>query len=156
MKSDSFRTESELETINAGEQFGSQLKKGDVVVLQGELGAGKTEFVKGICQFFSVEGLVTSPTFTIINQYSGSSPEGEPLTIYHVDLYRIEKEEELSEVGFDDMVFAHNAIKLIEWPDKAQAMLPDSYWIVSMTPDEENDTGREISITRHLSLQSEN
>jgi len=154
MGQETIRTESEQETINAGEQFGSRLKKGDVVVLKGDLGAGKTEFVKGICQFFNVEGLVTSPTFNIINQYTAKTPEGDALTIYHVDLYRIENDDELTEIGFDDMVFAHNAIKLIEWPERASEMLPESYWVVTMISDPNVDSARDISITKTVSLHA--
>jgi tRNA threonylcarbamoyl adenosine modification protein YjeE len=81
---ETLRSESEEQTIQLGEQFAGQIQRGDVVALYGELGAGKTEFVKGICGFFAVEDLVTSPTFTIINQYAGHSPEGDALKIYHV------------------------------------------------------------------------
>ena len=145
---DKFISESEEQTIQMAEQFATQLQRGDVVVLDGELGAGKTEFVKGICQFFAVDDLVTSPTFSIINQYAGATPGGEPLKVYHVDLYRIESPDQLQEVGFDDMVFAHDAIKLVEWPANASDHLPDSYWRVVIESNEENDDHREITITR--------
>lgn len=154
MEIKTIRSESEEETILIGEQFGSKLKKGDVVILEGELGAGKTEFVKGICRFFNVEDLVTSPTFTIINQYAGETPEGDSITIYHADLYRIERQEDLLQVGFDDMVFTHNAIKLIEWPERAFGLLPDSYWSVKMSSNDESDFVRQITIERHISLHA--
>ncbi|MBL0322087.1 MAG: tRNA (adenosine(37)-N6)-threonylcarbamoyltransferase complex ATPase subunit type 1 TsaE [Ignavibacteria bacterium] len=73
MEALTLRSESESQTILQGEQFAADLQHGDIVALEGELGAGKTEFVKGICRFFAVEDLVTSPTFTIINQYDGST-----------------------------------------------------------------------------------
>ncbi len=141
------RSDSEAETIRHGEQFASLLRCGDVVALDGDLGAGKTEFVKGVCRFFAVGDLVTSPTFSIINQYDGTSPEGQALKIYHVDLYRIDSPEELAEVGFDDMVFAHDAIKLIEWPEKAEHLMPARRWTVQILPDEANDDHRTITIT---------
>ena len=119
----------------------------DVVALEGDLGAGKTEFVKGICRFFAVGDLVTSPTFTIINQYDGAMPDGATLKIYHVDLYRIDSPAELAEVGFDDMVFAHNAIKLIEWPEKAAHLMPAKRWIVSIQSDETDDDARVITVS---------
>ncbi|MCX6141149.1 MAG: tRNA (adenosine(37)-N6)-threonylcarbamoyltransferase complex ATPase subunit type 1 TsaE [Candidatus Kapabacteria bacterium] len=140
------RSASEMETIQQGEQFASQLKHGDIVGLEGELGAGKTEFVKGICRFFAVEDLVTSPTFTIINQHAGTTPDGTPLKIYHVDLYRIGSPADLAEVGFDDMVFAHDALKLIEWPERAEQLMPSKRWIVTITADESDDDARLISI----------
>ncbi|MBC8125297.1 MAG: tRNA (adenosine(37)-N6)-threonylcarbamoyltransferase complex ATPase subunit type 1 TsaE [Candidatus Kapabacteria bacterium] len=141
------RSLSEMETIQQGEQFASQLLHGDVVALEGDLGAGKTEFVKGICRFFAVGDLVTSPTFTIINQYDGAMPDGAPLKIYHVDLYRIDSPAELAEVGFDDMVFAHDAIKLIEWPEKAAHLMPAKKWTVSIQTDETNDEARVITVS---------
>jgi tRNA threonylcarbamoyladenosine biosynthesis protein TsaE len=134
------QTTNEEETIQAGEQFASQLSIGDVVALDGELGAGKTEFVKGVCRFFNVEDLVTSPTFSIINQYQGTDGDGDDLVIYHVDLYRVETSEQLTNIGFDDMVFAHNAIKLVEWSSKAQNLLPNHHWNVVITaPDDVSD-----------------
>lgn len=148
MEVEVLRSESEEETIRLGEQFAGRLQRGDVVALYGELGAGKTEFVKGICQFYAVEDLVTSPTFTIINQYAGQTPGGDDLKIYHVDLYRIESEEQLVNVGFDDMVFAHDGLKLVEWPEHAGKHLPESHWTVRLSPDEENDDVRQIEISR--------
>lgn len=141
------RSESESETIAIAENFASGITRGDTVALVGDLGAGKTEFVKGICRFFSVETLVTSPTFAIINQYDGIMADGDPLKIYHVDLYRIDSPAELAEVGFDDMVFAHDAIKLIEWPDKADHLMPKRYWTVAITNDGLDDTVRLITIS---------
>jgi len=141
------RSESEASTILLGEQFASELQVGDVIALEGDLGAGKTEFVKGICQYFAVADLVTSPTFTIINQYDGEKPDGGTVKIYHVDLYRIDSPAELAEVGFDDMVFAHDAIKLIEWPEKAAHLMPEKRWIVSIQTDESNDDARTITIS---------
>ena len=147
MSVETLRSEGEDQTIAMGEQFATRLHRGDVVVLKGELGAGKTEFVKGICRFLAVDDLVTSPTFSIINQYAGTTPEGEALKIYHVDLYRIESPDELAEVGFDDMVFAHDAVKLVEWPEKAGDHLPESYWSVSLEQQDEDDV-RSIVIDR--------
>lgn len=147
MEALTLRSESESQTILLGEQFAADLQHGDVVALDGELGAGKTEFVKGICRFFAVENLVTSPTFTIINQYDGTLPDGVQVKIYHVDLYRIDSPAELAEVGFDDMVFAHDAIKLIEWPEKAAHLMPQKCWTVAINTDETNDDVRSIVIT---------
>lgn len=146
MEASSLRSLSEDQTIAIGQQFAADLKVGDVVALYGDLGAGKTEFVKGVCSFFNVEDIVTSPTFTIINQYAGETSEGDPVRIYHVDLYRIETMKELADVGFDDCVFAHDAIKLVEWPDKAEHMLP-AHYAVRLMPDPADDNVRIIDIT---------
>jgi tRNA threonylcarbamoyladenosine biosynthesis protein TsaE len=130
------RSHSEAETIQIGQQFADRLRVGDVVALEGDLGAGKTEFVKGVCEYFSVDDLVTSPTFTIINQYAGTTLDGEPLKIYHVD-----------------MVFAHDAIKLIEWPEKAASLMPTRRWDVRITADEHNDDLRHIVITAPVATE---
>lgn len=146
MEDITLRTQNEQQTISAGETFAAQLNSGDVVALVGDLGAGKTEFIKGICKHFAVEELVTSPTFTIINQYNGTTPDGDDVVIYHVDLYRIETLDELTQIGFDDMVFSHGAIKLIEWSDKAADLLPEHHWRVQiLVPDDMLDL-REIHI----------
>lgn len=155
MSVETLRSESEEQTIQIGEQFATRLMRGDLVVLNGDLGAGKTEFVKGICRFLAVDDLVTSPTFSIINQYAGQMPEGDSVKIYHVDLYRIESPDQLVEVGFDDMVFAHDAIKLVEWPEHAGAHLPDAYWSVGLKGDEDDDV-RTITIQRHHGASGDN
>lgn len=147
MEVTTLRSSSERETILQGEQFAAGLALGDVVALEGDLGAGKTEFVKGVCRYFAVADLVTSPTFTIINQYAGTTPDGSVVKIYHVDLYRIDSAAQLAEVGFDDMVFAHDAIKLIEWPEKAAALMPQKKWVVSIQSDEADDDSRLLLIS---------
>ena len=146
MEVSTLRSESEEQTIELGEAFASSLVVGDVVAIFGDLGAGKTEFVKGICSYFAVDDLVTSPTFTIINQYVGLTPDGDPLKIYHVDLYRIDSPSELDDVGFDECVFSHDAIKLVEWPEKAAQLLPAGAWSVTIVGDAINDNVRTIII----------
>ena len=153
MGESTLRSESEQETILLGEQIAAQFQPGDVITLEGDLGAGKTEFVKGVCRYFDVTDMVTSPTFSIINQYDGTMAGGEPVKIYHVDLYRIDSPEELAEVGFDDMVFAHDAIKLIEWPEKAASLMPTRRWDVRITADEQNDDLRHIVITAPVATE---
>ncbi len=106
-------------TLNIGADFGKGLKAGSVVGLIGELGAGKTEFVKGVASAFNInKNIVTSPTFTIINEYSGS------IDIYHFDFYRINSLEELEELGYEEYFYG-NGITLIEWADKFMEVLPD-------------------------------
>lgn len=118
-----YTTNSEEETIDLGLKFASKLKAGDVVALYGDLGSGKTEFVKGICNFFKVDDIVNSPTFTIINQYTGFKG-GEDIPIFHIDLYRIKTQKELDEIGFKECLFSDDSIKLLEWADKAVNELP--------------------------------
>lgn len=147
METDCYHSHSEDETHSFGRQFAETLAKGDIIALYGDLGAGKTEFVKGICDYFQVEDIVSSPTFTIMNQYFGTDGDGEEITIYHVDLYRIDSAKELEEIGFDDCMFSENAIKLVEWSEKAGEMLPKIHWTVDITFASDNDNERTITIS---------
>ena len=115
------------------------------VSLYGELGAGKTEFIKGICQYFKVEEIVTSPTFTIINQYTGFL-NGKELLLYHLDLYRIKSYKELDEIGFKDCMNSENSIKLIEWAENATDFLPIPRYIVTITFDDNAEDKRIFEI----------
>lgn len=111
---------SEKETEAIAEEFASGLKSGDVVCLYGDLGAGKTQFVKGFVRAFGLSGdEVNSPTFTIINEYIGSVP------IYHFDCYRLEHEEEALEIGAEEYFYG-NGVCIIEWPERILSVLPDS------------------------------
>lgn len=111
-------TSTQEHTRSVGSTFGKTLSSGAVVALFGELGSGKTQFVKGICEALGVEeSLVSSPTFTIVNEYEGSVP------VYHLDLYRIKKQEEALEFGFVEYVES-KGICLIEWPEVVETLLP--------------------------------
>ena len=146
MKTENYITTSETETIELGKHFAERLMVGDTVALEGDLGSGKTEFIKGVCEYFNVDEIVTSPTFTIINQYSGEKQDKD-ISIYHIDLYRIKTKKEFDEIGFQDCIFSDNAIKLIEWAEKANGMLPDSRYVVEITPDDDSENKRSITIT---------
>lgn len=140
METELHKTYSEEETVELGRRFAHNLEKGDVVALYGELGAGKTEFVKGICEYFHVDDIVSSPTFTIMNQYSGSTRDHEEIALYHVDLYRIESGKELEEIGFNECTRSRRAIKLIEWAEKANGCLPrERYSVIFRFNDEDED-----------------
>jgi tRNA threonylcarbamoyladenosine biosynthesis protein TsaE len=141
---ETFYTKNEDETISIGKKFAEKLRHGDAIAFYGDLGAGKTEFIKGICSYFNVDEIVTSPTFTIMNKYSGKKSDI-PIDIFHIDLYRIKDTKELEEIGFQDCVYTENAIKLIEWAEKANSHLqePDYSVKIQFTDDEES---REIII----------
>ncbi|MFY7999306.1 MAG: tRNA (adenosine(37)-N6)-threonylcarbamoyltransferase complex ATPase subunit type 1 TsaE [Candidatus Kapaibacteriota bacterium] len=143
-------TQNKTETVLLGKEFAARLVPGDIIALYGDLGAGKTEFVRGVCDFFSVGDIVSSPTFTIINSYSGVLPndDEDEIRIYHLDLYRINSERELSEIGFDECMAAEDAIKLIEWADKAQATMPSARYSIIFRLDEENEDKRSIEVRR--------
>jgi tRNA threonylcarbamoyladenosine biosynthesis protein TsaE len=110
-------TKNEADTIKLGEKIAGALKKGDVIAVTGDLGAGKTVFVKGIARGLSIYEHITSPTFTLIHSYEGSET-----ILHHFDVYRI-SEEELFEIGFDEYIYSDD-ICIIEWADLIKGMLP--------------------------------
>jgi tRNA threonylcarbamoyladenosine biosynthesis protein TsaE len=105
-------------TIAFGRDFAAQLGRGDVLALLGDLGAGKTHFVKGLAAGLGATTEVTSPTFTLIHEYRDGR-----LPLFHFDLYRLESEEELLRIGLDDYLDA-DGILALEWADKFPALLP--------------------------------
>lgn len=138
---------SEADTISAAMEFSKELNIGDLVAFVGELGSGKTLFIKGICNFFKVEEIITSPTFTIMNQYTGYIDHSE-FNIIHIDLYRIKNLNELIEVGFLEVVATPNSIILIEWADKAKELIPKPYYIVSLETLVDDENSRRITIEK--------
>lgn len=127
------RTTSPTETHALGQRIGSLLAVRDVVCLTGDLGAGKTLLVQGLVQATGSPDKVVSPTFTLLNVYSG------PLTIYHFDLYRLEHISELWDIGFDEYV-GGNGAAVIEWADKFPEALPaERLWIEIAVGSEPNE-----------------
>jgi tRNA threonylcarbamoyladenosine biosynthesis protein TsaE len=114
-----FQTKSSAETIRIGKSIGSRLLPGDVVALVGELGAGKTQFIKGLAAGVGIGNptYISSPSFTLINEYPGKIP------FYHIDLFRLEREKEAEELGLEDY-FQGGGITAIEWADKIPSLLP--------------------------------
>ena len=112
-------THSENETELFGEKFGVTLKPGDVVAITGELGSGKTCLIRGICRGLEVSERISSPTFILIHEYRGR------ISVYHADMYRIHKIEELEELGFSDII-SGNGIVLIEWADRVPGIIPEN------------------------------
>lgn len=112
-------TSSEEETIALGRKFSIDLEPGDVVALYGELGSGKTQFVKGVCAGLGAKEHVTSPTFTLINEYRQHSG----IPVFHIDLYRISSFKELRALGIEEYL-DDEGVSLIEWAEKAERLLP--------------------------------
>ncbi|MGA9117412.1 MAG: tRNA (adenosine(37)-N6)-threonylcarbamoyltransferase complex ATPase subunit type 1 TsaE [Bacteroidota bacterium] len=129
----SFTTESPGETLARGEAFAEGLRGGDVVALTGELGSGKTLFVRGVCRGLGVGAEVTSPTFTLVHEY-----RGEDLRVIHADLYRLEGEKEAAELGLEEY-FAPDCVCLIEWAEKAHRLLPPGHYRVRIRHGERED-----------------
>lgn len=112
-------TASPAETVALGRRLAERLGPGDVLALYGDLGAGKTHLVKGLCAGLGIAPeTVSSPTFTIVNEYDGTLP------VYHIDAYRIERTEEFFELGYETYVFG-DGVCLIEWPERVEALVPE-------------------------------
>ena len=115
-------THSDDETRAFGRKIAARLEPGSVVLLEGDLGAGKTTLVQGICHGLGVDAWANSPTFTLINEYVGNS-NGTELRVYHCDFYRIDDPDELQTLAIDE-VFYGDGISLVEWPDVAAEWAP--------------------------------
>lgn len=116
----SCHTQTPTETYELGKSLGALLKAGDLVLLRGELGAGKTTFTQGVAQALGIQSEVTSPTFVLQIEHDGALP------LLHLDAYRLENLEahELQDAGVFDFLAREDAVKLIEWPERIAAFLP--------------------------------
>ncbi len=113
-------TRSPEETFALGEKIGRESKAGQVYTLVGDLGVGKTVFTQGLAKGLGIEEPISSPTFTIIQEYEGSG-----LSFYHFDVYRIGDIEEMDEIGFEDYVYG-NGVCMIEWANLIEEILPEN------------------------------
>lgn len=119
-----FISKSAAETEEAGARLAGELHPGAVLALSGDLGAGKTQFVKGIARGLGSGDVVTSPTFTLVHEYSGGQ-----LPLYHFDFYRLEEVAALRLLDFDEYIFG-KGVSVIEWADKfPDALPPQTYWV---------------------------
>jgi len=109
-----------------GEAVASLLREGDAIALTGELGAGKTTFVRGAARALGFDGAVASPTFTLVREYQGR------LRVYHVDVYRLERVQDVLDLGVDEMV-AEGGVLLVEWGDAVEGLLPEDHLLVEIT-----------------------
>ena len=124
MKRYIFTTKSEEETMDIGRKMGLSLKPGDVIAMTGDLGAGKTHFTMGVAESLGVTEYVSSPTFTIVNEYTNGK-----IPLYHMDAYRLGDPDELLEIGFEEYVSAGGVV-IIEWADIVEDVLPpETIWI---------------------------
>ena len=132
-------SQSPEDTIAFAAKFARALKPGDIVFLKGDLGAGKTTFMKGIAKALKVDpNQVNSPTFVLMNHYKGKLP------MYHFDLYRLEKAEEIKTVQFDEYFYG-KGISVIEWPERLGELAPQDFWLVELTHKSEHE--RQICIS---------
>lgn len=138
-----FHSNSACGTAELGMRLGNILQKGDTVCLTGDLGTGKTAFTGGIAKALGINGYITSPTFTIINEYEGRLP------LYHFDVYRIGDAGEMIETGFDDYI-GSDGVAVIEWAELIEEILPEDRIDVRIEKDDAADTdSRLITIRFH-------
>ncbi len=146
------RTHSPEETRKLAARLSRQLQAGDVLLLLGDLGAGKSEFTRGLAQGLGIQGTVASPSFTILNVY-----EDGRVPLYHFDWYRLNSAEELYEMGMDEYL-GGDGVAVVEWPSQCPEAIPADYLEISLTPTGENE--REVIITprggfREISMEEQ-
>ena len=123
------RTNSAEETRALGEKLAEELRAGDVILLEGSLGAGKSEMARGIARGLGVKESVTSPSFTILNVYTSGR-----LPLYHFDWYRLESAEELYELGLEEYL-GGDGVALVEWPGRCPDALPGDFLMIEILPE---------------------
>ncbi|MEK8022295.1 MAG: tRNA (adenosine(37)-N6)-threonylcarbamoyltransferase complex ATPase subunit type 1 TsaE [Candidatus Hydrogenedentota bacterium] len=133
---------SEEETIAIGESIGRSLRGGELIVLKGDLGAGKTRLVRGIARGAGSEDHVSSPTYVIQHIYSGRIP------VHHIDLYRLRHHEDISDLGIDEALVAGAAV-VVEWGEKLPAEVEDGRLEITISPGE-TETARVMMIPDEL------
>ena len=111
-------THSFEETVEFGKKLGATLKAGDIICLTGDLGTGKTALTNGIAKSLGIDSYITSPTFTLVNEYEGKLP------LYHFDVYRITDSEEMFDLGFEEYINGEG-ITIIEWGEQIKDILPE-------------------------------
>ncbi len=141
MRETVFESHSESDTYNFAKKTAADIEAGTIICMYGDLGAGKTVFVKGIADGLGIKEYITSPTFTIMNKYDAR------LTLYHFDLYRISDSEELYQIGFDECLES-DGVCIIEWAELAEDVIPKTGYDVIITKDENDFDYRRIEIRK--------
>lgn len=139
MESYKFISKNEKDTKNFAQKLAKNLVPGSIVVLTGELGSGKTKFVEGFLSYFGLENEISSPTFTIVNEYKKND-----ISIYHFDVYRLEDSSEFYEIGGEE--YFENGICLIEWGELICDALPKDYIQITFEKDENDENIRFLNV----------
>ena len=127
-----------LDTIQeAAKEFINRMGEGKVFAFYGKMGAGKTTFIKALCETLGVKDVITSPTFSLINEYT----DGKGNSIYHFDFYRIKKLEEVYDMGYEDYFYS-GKLCLLEWPELIEEILPEN--VIKVTIEEQADGTRKL------------
>ena len=140
-----FNSKSENDTLSFAKKFASKLNKKDVIVLSGDLGSGKTKFTEGILSFFGLENEISSPTFTIVNEYlKKDNNTNKVIPIYHFDVYRLEDSSEFYAIGGEE--YFEKGICIIEWGELIEDALPKKYIKINFSRNSENENERILEI----------
>ena len=134
-----YLSHNERETEALGAALAARLRPGDVVAYLGDLGAGKTAFTRGLARGLGYAGRVTSPTFTIVNEYEG------PVPLFHFDMYRLGGEEDLFDIGWEDYL-DRGGVCAVEWSERVEEALPEDAVAVSIARCPENENWRVITV----------
>lgn len=130
-------SENPTRTEAIGATLADWLRDGDVVLLHGDLGAGKTTLAKGIAAALRVQAVVASPSFALVNEYETGLAA--PVSrLYHLDLFRLCGEDDLASIGFDELASPDDGVTLVEWPERALGMLPQRYMLIELEMDGAN------------------
>ena len=134
-----FISHSENDTIEFAKDFAEKLNKHSIIVLSGDLGSGKTKFTEGILKYFGLDDEISSPTFTIVNEY-----DAKDVKLFHFDLYRIEDIDEFYAIGGEE--YLQNGICIFEWGEMIESILPKGYIKITFSRDLENVDLRKLKI----------
>lgn len=135
-----FITNSVEETLAAAAEVAAKLSTGDIILYEGDMGAGKTHFTKGIAKFLNVDDEVTSPTFALVNEYSGDLP------LFHFDLYRIDSYDDLYAIGFFDYL-DRDGIIAAEWSENIAELKEELGDVITVCIEKLSETGRKITVS---------
>jgi tRNA threonylcarbamoyladenosine biosynthesis protein TsaE len=142
VKALSILSHSEQETAALARKLAPSFLSGDVLILKGDLGAGKTTFVRALAEARGVdENQINSPSYTLVNEYAGNPP------IYHIDLYRLGDVSELTEIGWDDFL-SRDGIVLVEWGERAEHRLPERYYLAEFRIIDETQRQIDLSLVQ--------
>lgn len=134
---------SEKETIQLGKKIAKNLKKGDIYVLTGDLGSGKTKLTEGILTYFGLENEISSPTFTIVNEY-----QTKDFPIYHFDVYRLNDCDEFLAIGGEE--YFEKGVSIIEWGEMIEEILPENYTQITFSRDLEQENRRVLKVEKNV------
>ncbi len=137
-------TNSSRQTEDLGRKLSQNLKSGDIICLYGDLGSGKTTFVKGLAVGLGIKTRIISPTFVLLREHITKNKNIK--TLYHIDLYRLEDEQSIKNLGIEELFENKNSIVVIEWAEKLGNLLPKNRWDIKF--ESEDEKTRIISINR--------